>query len=98
MYRRKNASRLTTGVFLMVAMLLSLVLTAPPAWTVEANTVMLGSEQLTIKQVVEVARHQATVSVPPAAMQRVDRGFNVVLEAAAQNIPVYGLTVGVGLK
>lgn len=50
------------------------------------------------KQVVEVARHQTTVGVSSDAMQRVDRGFNVVLEAALQNIPVYGLTVGVGLN
>jgi len=58
--------------------------------------VTLGDGPLTPEQVVEVARNQATVSVTPHAMQRVDRGFNVVLEAALQNIPVYGLTVGVG--
>jgi histidine ammonia-lyase len=31
-------------------------------------------------------------------MERVDRGHKVVLEAALQNVPVYGLTRGVGLN
>jgi histidine ammonia-lyase len=77
-------------------MFLSLVVVTPETWAAAANAVMLGDGQLTAEQVVEVARHQATVSVSPAAMQRVGRGFNVVMKAAVQNIPVYGLTVGVG--
>ncbi len=73
----------------------------PPAWSAQTGrpaTVELGGEGLTMEQVVDVARNQADVEVSSAAMDRVDRSFDVVLEAAVQNVPVYGLTVGVGLN
>ncbi|MBB6375818.1 histidine ammonia-lyase [Pseudonocardia eucalypti] len=71
------------------------VLGAPPAYGAGA-AVSVGGGQLAVAQVVSVARADARVSVPAEAMARVDAGFGLVLKAALQNIPVYGLTVGVG--
>jgi histidine ammonia-lyase len=45
---------------------------------------------------VSIARGGAGVSVPPEAMQRVQRSFDVLLEAACEDKPIYGLTRGVG--
>jgi histidine ammonia-lyase len=75
---------------------LSIILTTPPAKASEVAAIELGNGQLTVEQVVDVARRQIPVSVSPGAMDRVDRGFKVVMEAAVQNVPIYGLTVGVG--
>jgi histidine ammonia-lyase len=84
--------------FLGVALFVLTVFIAPPAHASEAAGIELVGGQLTIEQVVEVARQQTLISVSSGTMERVDLGYNVVLEAALQNVPVYGLTVGVGLN
>lgn len=94
--RRRGPGRGLTCFFVSVMTLLSPVLITPPAKASEVASIELGSGQLTIAQVVDVARHQVPISVSPAVMERVNRGFNVVMEAAVQNVPIYGLTVGVG--
>ena len=88
----------TRCAFLGMTLFVSTVFIAPPAHASEAAGIELGSGQLTVEQVVEVARQQTPVSVSSSTMERVDRGYKVVLEAALQNVPVYGLTVGVGLN
>jgi histidine ammonia-lyase len=75
-----------------------MLLIPPQALASEAAGIELGGGQLTIEQVAEVARQQAPISVSSDTMDRVDHGYKVVLEAALQNVPVYGLTVGVGLN
>lgn len=77
---------------------LFILLLATPAQASTADEIALDGDLLTLEQVVEVARQQTPVSVSPDTLQQVNRGFQVVLEAALQNIPVYGLTVGVGLN
>ncbi len=73
---------------------------APPtgAQASRPAAVELGGGDLTVEQVVDVARDGAEVKVAAAARGRVARAHQVVLEAAVQNVPVYGLTVGVGLN
>src|SRR5918997_4055755 len=88
----------TRCAFLGMTLFVSTVFIVPPAHASEAAGIELGSGQLTVEQVVEVARQQTPVSVSSGTMERVDLGYNLVLEAALQNVPVYGLTVGVGLN
>ncbi|WP_080686622.1 aromatic amino acid lyase [Mannheimia granulomatis] len=51
---------------------------------------------LTLEQVEQVARKNETVNINDQAWKNIEQGYNVILEAALNNIPVYGLTVGVG--
>lgn len=95
---RGGGRRGTKCAFLGVALFVSTVFIVPPAAASEAAGIELGGGQLTIEQVVEVARRQTPISVSSDTMERVDLGYNVVLEAALANVPVYGLTVGVGLN
>jgi histidine ammonia-lyase len=98
MHRGRGAGRGAKCAFLGMTIFLSVVLATPPVQAYEAGGIELGSGRLTVEQVVEVARGQASISVSSDTMERVGRGFDVVLEAARQNVPVYGLTVGVGLN
>ncbi len=86
------------SVFPGVVLFISAVFIAPPAHASELAGIEVGGGWLTIEQVVEVARGQTPVSVSSDTMGNVDRGHKVILEAALQNVPVYGLTVGVGLN
>jgi histidine ammonia-lyase len=74
-------------------------MTAAPAEPTAARrgsgSVVLDGQHLTLQQVVSIARG-AGVSVPQEAMQRVQHSFNVLLEAAREDKPIYGLTRGVG--
>jgi histidine ammonia-lyase len=74
-------------------------MTAAPAEPTAARrglgSVVLDGQHLTLHQVVSIARG-AGVSVPPEAMQRVQHSFDVLLEAAREDKPIYGLTRGVG--
>jgi histidine ammonia-lyase len=56
---------------------------------------VLDGHSLTIAQVISVARG-APISIPAAVMDRVDRSFQLLLEAAKEDKPIYGLTRGVG--
>jgi histidine ammonia-lyase len=98
MRRRVGTWRGKNPVFLIILLFFSAVFIAPSAHASELSGIELGSGQLTIEQVVEVARQQTRVSVSPGAMERVGRGYDLALEAALQNVPIYGLTVGVGLN
>ncbi len=98
MRRRDGTGRGKRYVFLGVTLFLLSVFITPSAHAAKVDGITLGAGRLTIEQVVEVAREQTPVSVSSGTMESVDRGYKVVLEAALQNVPVYGLTVGVGLN
>jgi histidine ammonia-lyase len=61
-----------------------------------SGSLVLDGQHLTLHQVVSIARGGAGVSVPSEAMQRVQHSFDVLLEAAREDKPIYGLTRGVG--
>ncbi|MDB6176198.1 aromatic amino acid lyase [Paracoccus sp. Z330] len=62
-----------------------------------ADDLVLDGANLTIEQVVEVARDPATgITIDATAQQRLQSGFDLVMDAATQGVAVYGLTVGVG--
>lgn len=56
---------------------------------------VLDGNSLTIAQVISVARG-APISIPADVMNRVERSFQLLLEAAKEDKPIYGLTRGVG--
>ena len=104
--RRGRAGRWILGIATVVLVTLALVHqlhlphhrgpahqareTAPPA------AIVLAGHDLTFGQVVSIARGGTVVSIPPEAMQRVQQSFDVLLEAAREDKPIYGLTRGVG--
>lgn len=62
----------------------------------EGQTVTLTGHDLTIEQVVEVARHGAHVVYSTDAVRHAAEARDLKAEAGAENIPVYGLNRGSG--
>lgn len=60
-------------------------------------TVLLDGHSITPQLIASVADGE-DVSIAPAAMARVERAHQVLLEAAQGGLKIYGLTVGVGLN
>jgi len=58
--------------------------------------VVLDGRSLTISDVLSVARENAGVIVALEALDRVQQSFDLLLAAAGQDIPIYGLNRGVG--
>jgi len=69
---------------------------APISPTMTDRTITLTGHNLTIEDVVAVARHGAQVRYSPEAIQRAIDGYNLRAEAGAENVPVYGLNRGAG--
>ena len=69
---------------------------APPAYTpitpsMADRTITLTGHDLTIEQIVAVARYGAKVALAPEARQREQENYGLLLEAAAEGVPVYWL-------
>jgi histidine ammonia-lyase len=60
------------------------------------QTITLNGRNLTIDQVVDVARHGAKVRLAPRARQRSLDAYELLLEGARQNIPIYFFNRGTG--
>ena len=60
------------------------------------RTITLTGHDLTIEQVIAVARDGAQVRYSPEAIERAQNGYDLRLEAGAENIQVYGLNRGGG--
>jgi histidine ammonia-lyase len=60
------------------------------------KTVVLTGRDLTIEQVVQVARHGAQVALSPEARQRSADAYGLLLEAAAEGVSVYWFNRGSG--
>ena len=59
-------------------------------------TISLNGSDLTVTQVVAVARHGETVALAPEAIAAMRRSRAIVQDVLAGGEPVYGLTTGVG--
>ncbi|HXO24530.1 MAG TPA: aromatic amino acid lyase, partial [Streptosporangiaceae bacterium] len=59
-------------------------------------TITLNGSDLTVTEVVAVARHGAAVALAPGAVETMQQSRAVVEEVLATGEPVYGLTTGVG--
>jgi histidine ammonia-lyase len=57
---------------------------------------VLDGSSLTVPQVIAIAGGNAKVDLAPEAMARVQKSFDLLLGAAEQGIPIYGLNRGVG--
>jgi histidine ammonia-lyase len=68
----------------------------PIAPTMENRTIVLTGKDLTIDQVVEVARYGAKVALSPQARQRSADAHALLLEAANEGVPVYWFNRGSG--
>ena len=55
-------------------------------------TIMLNGSDLTVTQVVAVARHGEAVALAPAAIAAMRQARTVVEEVLSTSEPVYGLT------
>ena len=66
------------------------------AGDLSSKTIVLTGRDLTIEQVVEVARHGAKVELSPQAREREADNYGLLLEAAAEGIAVYGFNRGAG--
>jgi histidine ammonia-lyase len=62
----------------------------------DGKVITLTGHDLTIEQVIEIARHGAKVQYSPDAMKRAAEARDLKAEAGAENIPVYGLNRGSG--
>ena len=61
-----------------------------------AESFALTGQDLTVDQVVAVARYGAKVTLSPEAKQRQSDAFGLLLEASAEGIAVYGFNRGAG--
>jgi histidine ammonia-lyase len=64
----------------------------------ESTVITLTGHDLTIEEVVAVARHGAHVRYSPEAIARAVAGAELRAEAAAEHIPVYGVNRGAGAQ
>ena len=74
---------------------------AAPAYTpitptVAERTITLTGHDLTIEQIVQVARYGAKVQLSPEARQREADNYGLLLEAAAEGVAVYWFNRGAG--
>jgi histidine ammonia-lyase len=60
------------------------------------ETIVLTGHDLTIDQVVAIARHGARVALSPDARQRQSDAYGLLLEACTEGIAVYGFNRGAG--
>ena len=64
--------------------------------TMSDKVIVLTGRNMTIEQVVDVARYGAKVRLSPEAKQRQADNYGLLLEAAAEGIPVYWFNRGAG--
>lgn len=64
--------------------------------TMADRTVTLTGHDLTIEQIVQVARYGAKVAVSPEALQREADNYGLLLEAATEGVAVYWFNRGAG--
>lgn len=61
-----------------------------------AESFVLTGQDLTVDQVVAIARYGAKVTLSPEAKQRQSDAFGLLLEASAEGIAIYGFNRGAG--
>jgi histidine ammonia-lyase len=92
-HRRCNRYALTVPIALLGACVIQSAganeAYRPITATLASKTITLTGHDLTIEQVVDIARHGAKVIVSEEAMQRGADSFGLMLEAQHEGIPVY---------
>ena len=83
-----------TNSLKLTAMMTAMIATG----MVNAATITLDGQHLTMDDAWKIANGEADVAVAPKAMKRLQDAHKLVMAAAASGKAVYGLTVGVGLN
>ncbi len=97
---RESTHWLIGGLFLL-GMVSAVRAAEAPAYrpivpTMADRTVTLTGHDLTIDQIVAVARYGAKVEVSPEARQREEDTFGLMMEGAAEGMPIYLFNRGAG--
>ena len=66
--------------------------------TATDQTITLTGHDLTLEQIVQVARYGAKVQLSPEAQQREADNYGLLLEATAEGVPVYWFNRGTGAQ
>ena len=66
--------------------------------TATDQTITLTGHDLTLEQIVQVARYGAKVQLSPEAQQRQADNYGLLLEATAEGVPVYWFNRGTGAQ
>jgi len=66
--------------------------------TAASQTITLTGRDLTLEQIVQVARYGAKVELSPEAQQREADNYGLLLEATAEGVPVYWFNRGTGAQ
>jgi histidine ammonia-lyase len=66
--------------------------------TASDQTITLTGHDLTLEQIVQVARYGAKVELSPEARQREADNYGLLLEATAEGVPVYWFNRGTGAQ
>jgi histidine ammonia-lyase len=94
-YLSRRPVRASIGLLAMssIAALSSQAIAAPDYHaihpTMQGTTVTLTGDNLTVDQIIEVARNGARVQLSPAAKQRALDTFHLMNEGAAEGMPIY---------
>ena len=94
--RRVLRALLLTGVALLLIPVGSPAAYNPIVPTKSDQTVILNGRNLSIEEVVDVARHGAKVQLTARARQRSRDAYELLLEGARQDIPIYFFNRGTG--
>src|SRR5262249_34961141 len=97
----KHPAAIAVIVFLSSALGARPLSSAPTAYqpidnSMAGKVVTLTGSDLTIDELIQVARHGAKVEVSPQARQREADNYGLLLEAAAEGISVYWFNRGAG--
>src|ERR1700723_791730 len=95
-FRAAGALVLTAAAWLADAVLAAPTAYTPIAPAMTDKTVTLTGHDLSIEQIVQVARYGAKVELSPAARQREADNYGLLLEAAAEGVAVYWFNRGAG--
>ena len=92
---------LKLGLFVLMGLAAMAAHSAPAPYraitpTQADKTVVLTGHDLTIEQVIAVARYGAKIDLSPEARQRSADAYGLLLEAAAEGVPVYWFNRGSG--
>jgi histidine ammonia-lyase len=69
---------------------------APIIYDAASQTVTLTGRDLTLEQVIRIARHGATVALSPEARRRSGDAYGLLLQGAAEGVSIYWFNRGAG--
>ncbi len=96
--RRQLILRLAAPAALALTLVAPVRAYTPINPTASHQTITLTGRDLTIEEIVQVARYGAQVQLSPEAQQREADNYGLLLEATAEGVPVYWFNRGTGAQ